>query len=205
MTHSEITAAIDSLRKRFTLPLDPGVRGPVLLNRFFEAADLTHTALSPLSYAAVRQHLITEGFVSSPEVLGDFPDTPDPLEGFLFFSGGLGLAFVKQDDILPRQRFTAAHELGHAVLHRDRMGRFRADASIAEGANQPDDALEREANRFAAELLMPEAVVRIRADELRAEYGGCPRSVLAYRLAAELLVSQQAIQYRLRELEVGDE
>ena len=70
---------------------------------------------------------------------------------------------------------------------------------------ESDDEIEREANRFAAELLMPEELLRSRATELRHRTGYCPRSVLEYRLAAELLVSQQALSYRLKDLEVGDE
>jgi len=66
----------------------------------------------------------------------------------------LAWPFVNADDILPRRRFTAAHELGHAVLHRERMGRYRADEKIAEGADQPDDGWKHGGERFAAELLM---------------------------------------------------
>lgn len=51
-------------------------------------------------------------------------------------------------DNVYRHRFTAAHELGHLLLHRD----------IASGDHQR----EREANAFAAELLAP-------ADEIKAE------------------------------------
>lgn len=45
-----------------------------------------------------------------------------------------------------RHRFTAAHELGHLVLHGDRPG--------------GDPALEREADRFAAEFLTPGLIVQ---------------------------------------------
>jgi Zn-dependent peptidase ImmA (M78 family) len=151
--------------------------------------------------------LVAERFVSGPHVLADVPRNLDPLDGFLFWAGGEGLAFVNADDILTRRRFTAAHELGHALLHRARMGRFRTDTKILDDAEDTDD-LEREANRFAAELLMPEEVCRAREAELREEdkaRGGCPRGVLAYRLASELLVSREAIRYRLAGLGVGDD
>lgn len=64
--------------------------------------------------------------------------------------------------------------------------------------------MEREANLFATELLMPVAVCQTRADQLRYEHGSCPRAVLAYRLSAELLVSREAMRYRLQALELGD-
>jgi Zn-dependent peptidase ImmA (M78 family) len=43
-----------------------------------------------------------------------------------------------------RQRFTVAHELGHATLRHD----------------VPEDRIEVEANAFAAELLLPRAALR---------------------------------------------
>lgn len=45
-----------------------------------------------------------------------------------------------------RHRFTAAHELGHLVLHGERAG--------------SDPQLEREADRFAAEFLTPQLVIQ---------------------------------------------
>src|SRR5262249_15698928 len=51
--------------------------------------------------------------------------------------------------------------------------RYRADAEVEE-AIEPADDLEREANRVAAELLMPAEGCRARADELRRGGGGGP-------------------------------
>ncbi len=195
-----IAEAIARLRRDIKLPVDPAVRGPVPLNRFFEECNLSHVALSGLTCGRVAEHLLSEGNAIEP-----FGEAGEPLAGFLYFAGRVGQAFVSADEILPRRRFTAAHELGHAVLHRERMGRFRADTekTLLE-ADESIDELEREANRFAAELLMPEAVVRARADELRSLHKCCPFGVLAYRLAAELLVSRQAIGFRLKNLGVAD-
>ena len=200
-----ISEAVADLRSECKLPVDPARRGPVPLDLFFLAKDLNHAAVPGLSLRTAIEYLVAERYVSSPQVLDDLSNESDLLDGFLFWSGNVGLAFVDANAILPRRRFTAAHELGHAVLHRERMGRFRADAKISEGANEPDDELEREANRFAVELLMPEEVIRSRADELKKEHGCCPRGVLAYRLSSELLVSREAMRYRLQKLEVGDE
>lgn len=196
-----IREAIARLRYEIGLPVNSARRGPVPLNRFFEEANLVHVALDGLSCGRVTEHLQAKRL--SVDAVGE---PTDPLAGFLFWSGGDGLAFVNADDILPRRRFTAAHELGHAVLHRDRMGRFLADTdqTLSE-SDEATDEIEREANQFAAELLMPEEVCRARAEELRAKHGACPRGVLEYRLAAELLVSGQAIRYRLDTLGVGDE
>lgn len=196
-----VPETIARLRQELGLQLDLGVHGPVPLNRFFEELNLTHVALPALTCGRVTEHLQRDHFV-----VDSIGEPEDKLAGLLFFAGRVGLAFVNADDILPRRRFTAAHELGHAVLHRDRMGRYLADTEVT--MRETDDAtdeIEREANQFAAELLMPTEVCHARADELRREHNACPRLVLAYRLASELLVSREAMRYRLKTLGVGDD
>lgn len=70
-----------------------------------------------------------------------------------------------------RQRFTAAHELGHYIYHRDLLGAGVGDtrAYRAAGTHLPNSAIrpahERQANSFAANLLMPReniALLRLR-------------------------------------------
>lgn len=196
-----IPETITRLRRDLSLQVNPNLRGPVPLNRFYEEMNLTHVALPGLTCGRITEHLQRDHI--AVDSIGE-PD--EKLAGFLFFAGRVGTAFVNADDILPRRRFTAAHELGHAVLHRDRMGRYMADTEIT--LRETDDAtdeIEREANQFAAELLMPVEVCQARADELRREHKACPRFVLAYRLASELLVSREAMRYRLKTLGVGDD
>lgn len=77
-----------------------------------------------------------------------------------------------------RRRFSIAHELGHYLLHRD---------LIAAGTT-PGPEHEREANEFAAELLMPEEVIRRAALNQLAE------------LKDHFLVSPTALQVRLERL-----
>lgn len=205
-TEDYVAGAVADLRERHGLPADPERRGPIPLDRFFQAVNLLHVSLPVLSTTSVVHYLVAERFVSGLHVLSDVPVNADRIDGFLFWAGADGLAFVNADENSPiaRRRFTAAHELGHAVLHRDRMGRFRVDVKINEDADA-DEELEREANRFAVELLMPAEVIAARAAELRRDYDCCPRGVLVYRLAAELLVSREAMRYRLADLEVGDD
>lgn len=63
-----------------------------------------------------------------------------------------------------RQRFTIAHEIGHFVLHRDRLGTGTNDSTsyvVTADAEPYNDAIgpeaERDANQFATAVLMPEA------------------------------------------------
>lgn len=182
---------------------DPAVRGPVPLNRYYEAGNAMHVALPHLTTGSAAAYLVEFGYLTGPDSLPDLWGGTDPLAGLLFRAGDDAIAFVNASDTLARRRFTAAHELGHAVLHRALMGPVLLDAKIDE-ADGALAAMEAEANRFAAELLMPEVILRARAEELRSAHGCCPRMVLGYRLASELLVSNEAIGYRLKNLGVGD-
>jgi IrrE N-terminal-like domain len=190
------------LQLRRVVPVLSGQRGPVALSGYFAETALDHVELPNLTCGAVAEYLRSQGVA-----VEDIGDPNDKLAGFVFTAGRVGWAFVSAADPLARRRFTAAHELGHFVLHRTIMGRFRADtdATLQEADGDIADRMEREANRFAAELLMPADVCRQRADEFRAKYGCCPRGVLVYRLASELLVSREALRYRLQSLGVGDE
>ena len=62
--------------------------------------------------------------------------------------------YVDSSEPSVRQRFTAAHELGHFVLHRDSIGATHSDnyRLRAEGMTNWQ---ETQANQFAADILMP--------------------------------------------------
>ena len=72
---------------------------------------------------------------------------------------------VNSNHPIVRQRFTAAHELAHFVYHKDLLGRGTGDtrAYRAEGSPIPNARIrpkhERQANSFAANLLMPEYLI----------------------------------------------
>lgn len=187
------------------LGIAPGLdrRGPVMLAPFADTFPLMRVALPDLTRAGVYDHLRTEGHTPA-----DTGDVDGRLAGFLFVTPSVGYLFVSASDPVPRQRFTAAHELGHFVLHRDEMGGrvSIADTSAEiELSVEQSDRHEREANRFAVELLMPANLCRARAAAFQKAYGVCPRGPFAYQLAAELLVSREAMLYRLDKLRIGDE
>ena len=88
------------------------------------------------------------------------------IEDLSRFSDGssdvLGACFIEQRQILVsetlldndgRYRFTCAHELGHMILHADRQAPMFRDTQVATWPEQQN--IEREADRFAAALLMP--------------------------------------------------
>ena len=97
-----------------------------------------------------------------------------------------------------RQRFTLAHELGHFLLHEqdaihvDR--RFEIKLRNAKSSEGTDDE-EKEANLFAAELLMP--IGLIEADIAKVEQLDLEDEESLIRLAAVYGVSTQALIFRL--------
>lgn len=63
---------------------------------------------------------------------------------------GLKTIYINFEEKAVRQHFTLAHEIGHAVLH---AGEDIVD--LRDSLTSPRNDKEREANLFAAELLMP--------------------------------------------------
>ena len=104
-----------------------------------------------------------------------------------------------------RQRFTIAHELGHLQLHPgkpmiiDKLVRvdFRED-----GHRWASDRQEREANQFAATLLMPEKMVRDQADAIVGAGQAVSEEGMIETLASVFDVSRQAMRYRLVNLDI---
>ena len=67
---------------------------------------------------------------------------------------GQPLILVNRNKPVPRQRFTAAHELGHIMLGHVGEGR-----PAHRGASPEDEVMEQEANVFASRLLAPACVL----------------------------------------------
>jgi len=62
--------------------------------------------------------------------------------------------YVNQSDIIERQRFTIAHEIGHIILHHN-IKESEFEEVDYRGKNKVFEPKEYEANNFAAALLMP--------------------------------------------------
>jgi Zn-dependent peptidase ImmA (M78 family) len=100
-----------------------------------------------------------------------------------------------------RQRFTIAHELGHFLLHAGHTvhldeGRVAFMVNLRNSeSSRGEDNDEREANLFAAELLMPAKFLR--ADLEGEELDLLADSKLLIDLAKNYEVSVQALTFRL--------
>jgi Zn-dependent peptidase ImmA (M78 family) len=123
---------------------------------------------------------------------------PEDISGILDLRN-MPIIMVNQDHVLNRQRFSIAHEIGHFLLHRptgihvDKKTYYRNSKS-AQGL----DEIEIEANRFAAELLMPADLV-IREIENYSDLIDSNDDVISV-LADSFKVSATAMGFRIQNL-----
>jgi Zn-dependent peptidase ImmA (M78 family) len=100
-----------------------------------------------------------------------------------------------------RQRFTIAHEVGHFLLHdHDDIHVDHMDCGLIvrrrnEDSSKGEDDYEKEANLFAAELLMPAAFLE--PDIAALEARNLLDDDVLHSLADKYGVSTQALTYRL--------
>jgi Zn-dependent peptidase ImmA (M78 family) len=217
----------------------PQDRGIVPLYKLIsDAYSITIAEESNLTYRKASAFIARES--------GQYIDTKnldnDKLAGFLYvyeYEDLLyGCIIVEKNDPVTRRRFSAAHELGHYILHfmpllESQRQQSQREAiifseyltysqeneatdtpmgqiSLSTGElpnNEPTLAalqqMEREANIFAAELLMPSAACFNLAEDFLTKFR-VQRPVMARRLATEFLVSHEAMKWRLRSLGLLD-
>lgn len=130
-----------------------------------------------------------------------FSPLDEELSGMVFIKDGTPIIGVNSLHHPNRQRFTIAHELGHLVMHRDILSnevhvdkQFRIlmrDAAAAAGT----DTIEIEANKFAAELLLPGFLI----DQILTmnSFDIDDQEPLA-KLAKKFRVSKQTLEYKIR-------
>ena len=133
----------------------------------------------------------------------------EEVSGVLVVEAGKGTIGYNSSNSKVRQRFTIAHELGHLLLHvntnskseelfvdKDFIVKFRSEKQYS-----PKEARqEREANAFAAAILMPKEFI---LKEVRNQkYIGYNETTLIEELARLFEVSVPAMTYRFADLNI---
>ena len=97
---------------------------------------------------------------------------------------------VNRHESKERQRFTLAHEIAHFLLHKDKIQNGVEETVLyrAEGISNQEEI---EANKLAAELMMPSRMIKIKLD------GRIPNEDIAEELAREFRASIPAMSIRL--------
>jgi Zn-dependent peptidase ImmA (M78 family) len=144
-------------------------------------------------------------YLSSIEALQiDYIEEPMSREssGRIDYNDPFCIITVNSDEGPQRRRFTAAHELGHYILHRDLIdGKQHLDRLYSNGGNNNPYAPlapshEIQANKFAADILMP-------AGPLRAQYDRIADNVADLARLCE--VSLPAMKIRLKSLGIRND
>ena len=135
---------------------------------------------SPQPAAAFINPLLADNQIR----LDIWPLQTEKFAGCLWKNGAEWTILLNARQAQPRKLFTLAHELGHYFLHRH----FKTHFSCSIFPPGPLSRWEREANRFAAELLMPAGQVLDWANASPA------------RAARHFGVSEEALRYRLQSL-----
>lgn len=122
----------------------------------------------------------------------------DSVSGVLIFNEGKYKIVLNHAEPNVRKRYTIAHEIGHFFLHATNMDVFNSkseDEFFRTVGNVGDGLKEKEANAFAAELLMPEA-------QLREKFVLCKGDI--FLIADYFKVSETACKYRCKNLNLTD-
>ena len=122
----------------------------------------------------------------------DFGDEFNNISGYI--KPGIRTIYVNSRDSENRRKFTVAHELGHWLLHRNKLEEEPEKYAILYRiplGRSSGDPVEQEANCFAANLLVPEALLAERMTHAHTEE----------QLSQEFMVSKDVIGYRVANLE----
>lgn len=137
-------------------------------------------------------------------------DFGDDISGVLIDDGQKQTISYNSKNIPTRQKFTIAHEFGHYILEHKRNGLFIDNASQYltmiyrdEKSSTGEYLQEKEANAFAAAILMPKALVEREIKSIYLEDNFKTEDLnLVGILADRFKVSLQAMSLRLLNLEL---
>ncbi len=141
-----------------------------------------------LAQSLLVKYRISFGPVNVYQMLWDngieviFEDEPKLSGACISIGVGEPTIYINTDNVIGRQRFTAAHELKHALLDGG-LSHYSLDAKELE-------VVERTANSFAAELLMPRDLM----EQVVTAFNKKPN---AYLVSRAFGVSVTAAAYRL--------
>ena len=133
-----------------------------------------------------------------------YSELEESLSGLLHVKEGKPIIGVNSRHPANRQRFTIAHEIGHLELHRELIAdQVHIDRKFPVLLRDEDSAtgtrrIEVEANRFAAKLLMPSYLL---VPMLKKQGFDIDEEEPLKRLARKFLVSRQALEFRIRNMD----
>lgn len=108
------------------------------------------------------------------------------------------IIYVNSKQKKERQRFSIAHEIAHYLLHKNEIKEKGKVDRI--GYDSLSNEQEREADKLAAQILIPENTIKKKLSELRHQENEIIKSNTVIELASYFKVSIAVIAIKLREL-----
>lgn len=124
----------------------------------------------------------------------------DDISGFLVRKNNKDVIGLNQSQHDVRQRFTIAHELGHFILHKDQplfVDYYRGSKLFRSNQRGSNYIVEKQANFFAASLLMPKKLINSELKKLSEDMDYDSKVDV---LSTKFKVSFQAMDFRLKYL-----
>lgn len=166
--------------------------------------DIEQKANSILSRFGIKSPAVSVGDIARRSGLELIPyEFGENISGALFMENQKATIGFNPNDPVVRQRFTIAHELGHFFMHKKDDSTIYFDKPqilFRDESNSTGLKKEREANAFAACILMPEHMVLRSFEIIRAKNSQLIDEEIIKTLAREYKVSQMAMSYRLSNL-----
>lgn len=165
------------------------------LNEIFDA----------INYFKLTAPVDVEGLALALQLRVERQNLADEICGMIKKKDNKYIIVVNQNHAITRQRFTIAHEIGHFIYHRAKIGDGLVDNALYRQTtyngivnNEINAKDEQQANNFAANLLMPSYLI----EQIKKENGDVCDPV---KLAEKLNVSVQAIKIRLENLNLSSQ
>lgn len=154
-------------------------------------------AMSLLKMAGIKKPIVDINKIAKALGFTIIPfEYPDAFSGEIFIKGNVKSIGVNKKHSKVRQRFTIAHEIGHYInghTYYDKTGDIYSDESF--DYSNPIHKQEKEANSFAAELLVPKDFIKKDLDKFGLDI---------LKLTELYDVSEQMMWIRLTTLKLAD-
>ena len=127
-------------------------------------------------------------------------DLDDSVSGFLVKKDGKNIIGLNEHHHAVRKRFTISHEIGHFNLHVDTplfVDFYKGSMLYRTNHKKQDYKMEKEANSYAAALLMPQVLI---STEISKMSDDMDYDTKLLELSRKFEVSQQAMDFRLKTL-----
>lgn len=153
-----------------------------------------------VEFGIKRVPVPVERIIKSKNIMLEYAPLDEELSGMAYIQDGISIIGINALHHPNRQRFSAAHELGHHILHTKYIQEkihvskglraMRRDPISSEGS----DPLEIQANTFASELLMPKKFL---FEEIGYDGLDMDDEASVEKLAKKFRVSVSTMRYRL--------